>query len=289
MTDRSDFLAVDWGTTNRRFFIFSGGRLAYSERDGLGIRSIRPGGYPNAIAELRSRFPGLPMILAGMVGSNRGWIDAGYVDAPTDLAALARRALRPEKDILLVPGVRWMGGPRADVMRGEEVQILGAAVSGLAPPDGLLCQPGTHCKWAHLSDGRLDRFTTAMTGEMFALLREHALIGDALQGGVRPDVDFRRGVADSEAGDLLGALFSIRPGAMLGTAPGRSWASYASGLLIGADCRAHAKAETIYLLADDKLGSLYAEALASMGIASRLTDSHAAFAAGIAYIWEQVE
>ena len=37
---------------------------------------------------------------------------------------------------------------RADVMRGEEVQLLGAVAAGLVDPMRLVCHPGTHNKWA---------------------------------------------------------------------------------------------------------------------------------------------
>jgi 2-dehydro-3-deoxygalactonokinase len=279
----SRFVAVDWGTTNRRAFLIEDGAVVRTERDATGILAVPAGGFADEAAALRARFDGAPMLLAGMVGSNRGWIDAGYLPCPATLDALAA-ALRPAAEgVWIVPGVRT----DRDVMRGEEVQLLGAVAAGLAPPDALLAQPGTHNKWARMADGAIAGFATAMTGELFALCRNHALIGHAMTGTVADGPAFREGVARSAEGDLLTALFQVRPASLLGLRPDADAASFVSGLLIGADVRAQVGAgETVYLLADPDLGALYAAALAEVGAAAVPVDSHAAFVAGITRLWE---
>ena len=116
------FLAVDWGTTNRRVFLIEQGEVTRTERDGKGVTSIQD--FPGAVAELRADFGDLPMLLAGMVGSNIGWVPAPYVPAPAGIAELAAGLLRIDARTTIVPGVS-VRDP-ADVMRGEEVQLLGA-------------------------------------------------------------------------------------------------------------------------------------------------------------------
>jgi 2-dehydro-3-deoxygalactonokinase len=174
-------------------------------------------------------------------------------------------------------------------MRGEEVQLLGAVAAGLAPGSALLCQPGTHCKWARMADGAIADFVTAMTGEMFALLRDHALIGREMVGLPGDDAAFFEGISDSRRGDLLGSLFGVRPASLLNLRPQSDAASYVSGLLIGADCRAHVQAgETVYLLDDGLIGALYARAIAAVGASAHRIDSHSAFIAGITRIQERL-
>ncbi len=138
------FIAVDWGTTNRRAYVIDKGEVVASEQDDAGVLSVPAGGFPASVADLRARHGGLPMLLAGMVGSNRGWHDAGYVAAPAGIAELAGNLVSPVEGVAIVPGVCRDSGGRQDVMRGEEVQLLGAVAAGLAPADALLCQPGTH-------------------------------------------------------------------------------------------------------------------------------------------------
>ncbi|OHT20631.1 2-keto-3-deoxy-galactonokinase [Sphingomonas haloaromaticamans] len=282
------FIAVDWGTTNRRTYLIEGADVVATERDEMGILSIPAGGFPKAVAALRARHGGLPMLLAGMVGSNRGWHDAGYVPAPAALPDLAAHLVSPLDGIAIVPGVCRDVGRRQDVMRGEEVQLLGAIEAGLAPADALLCQPGTHAKWATMEGGTLADFTTAMTGEMFALLKAHALIGGEMAGEVDADDAFCEGVAACADEDLLAALFGVRAASILGRrAPGTA-AAYVSGLLIGSDCRARITqpGQRVHLLANGLLARLYSAAIAIAGGEAVLVDSHAAFVAGITRIWD---
>lgn len=289
------FVAVDWGTTNRRAYLIEDGEAVRERRDPAGILSVAPGGFPAAAAELRAAFGNAPLLCAGMVGSNRGWADAGYVPAPATLAGLAAALARPADSVAIVPGVSvtQAGGTdgaarRADVMRGEEVQLLGAAAAGLVPDDALLCQPGTHAKWARVRGGALTGFATAMTGELFALLRGHALIGAAMAAGeAGPGPAFDEGVDRSGEADLLSALFAVRPASLLGLRPDTDAAAHVSGLLIGTDCRARAApGDTVHLLADPALGALYAAALARIGARAVPVDSRAAFLAGITRIRE---
>src|SRR5438046_976830 len=139
------FIAVDWGTTNRRAYrIDAAGRCVDELEDDKGVLSIESGGFPATVAEIRQRLGDLPLLLAGMIGSNRGWVEAPYVPCPAAIEDLARALVWPSEREAIVPGVSYVGEERADVMRGEEVQLLGALAAGLIPWDCLVCHPGTH-------------------------------------------------------------------------------------------------------------------------------------------------
>lgn len=279
------FIAVDWGTTNRRVFVIDDGAVSATHRDDRGAAAVAD--FPAEVAAIRARFGQLPMLLAGMVGSNIGWRAVPYAPAPAGLDTLAAALVAVAPGIRVVPGVSYRTAARADVMRGEEVQLLGAAAAGLVPTDALLCQPGTHCKWATLSAGRIERFTTAMTGELFALLRHDSLLADQLGHPIADGPAFRAGVREGASRDLAAALFAVRAGGLLGTRPDEQAAAHVSGLLIGADVAARlaeASGKTVHILADPALGGLYGSAIAELGGASILIDSHAAFVAGITRI-----
>lgn len=284
------FVAVDWGTSNRRAWLIEDGTVAVRHRDDRGVTAVAAGSFAAAAAALRDRFGGAPLVLAGMIGSTRGWIDAGYVPCPATIGDIAAATVRPAPGIAILPGVAQRH-PRPDVMRGEEVQFLGAAAAGLVPPDGFLCQPGTHAKWARLEHGAIAGFTTAMTGEMYAILAAHALIGAAMVAPVADTPAFRDGVADAGDiggdGDLLARLFGVRAASVLGTRDDADAAAYVSGLLIGADVAARlrdAPDRRVHLLADDTLGPLYATAIAARGGEAVRIDSETAFLAGIVRI-----
>jgi 2-dehydro-3-deoxygalactonokinase len=281
------FIAVDWGTTNRRAFLIEDGAVVRTERDDRGAAVVED--FPAEVAGLRARLGDLPMLLAGMVGSNIGWRAVPYIAAPAGLAALAA-ALDPiDARTAIVPGLSCRDGERADVMRGEEVQLLGAVAAGMVPMDALLCQPGTHCKWAVLERGEIVRFTTAMTGELFSLLRAHGLLARQIGGAVTDGLAFREGVAEGARRDLTASLFGIRASCLLGLRDDADAAAYASGLLIGADVAARLGEggdRIVHLLADPALGALYAAAIETLGGAATIVDSYAAFVAGITRIRE---
>lgn len=294
MNWRDGYLAVDWGTTNRRAYaVTPGGDLTDSFEDELGLLAVPRGGFEAAAAEIRERLGDRPMLLAGMVGSNRGWREARYAPCPAGAADLARAILWIEPGRTgIVPGVSQSGSAGADVMRGEEVQVLGAVAAGLVPPDTLICHPGTHAKWIVMAAGRIESFRTMMTGEIFSLLTKHSILAEQLQGEARPDAAFLAGAAETLGGKaVLSALFGVRARHLLGESEGEP-ASYASGLLIGSDVRAglalYPAAGTIALIGRPELCELYAAALAQAGRETIEVDGADAFLAGINVLTEML-
>lgn len=167
------------------------------------------------------------------------------------------------------------------------MQLLGAVEAALVPSDGLLCQPGTHCKWARVRGGKVQDFTTSMTGELFALLRSGGLLASELGGVVADGRAFRAGVREGRRRDLAASLFGIRADILLGLRAAEDAASFASGLLIGADVAARLEeGAEVHILAEPALGGLYATAIRECGHRGTVIDSREAFVAGITRIWD---
>ena len=287
------FIAVDWGTTNRRAYsIARGGECADEFEDEAGMLAIKPGGFEAEVREVRDRLGDRPMLLAGMIGSNRGWKEAPYVDCPAGIDSLAGALLWADADTAIVPGVA-LRGERFDVMRGEEVQVLGAVASGAIPPDCLVCHPGTHNKWVAVAGGRILSFRTVMTGELFGLLRKHGILKDSLSSEETLDAPFRDGVRLGLAGGALSSdLFSVRARVLLGALEPGHAASFASGLLIGHDVRAglgEGSGRPLFVMGRPELTALYAKALEEAGATSREIDGEGAFIAGARRIAEAIQ
>ncbi len=284
---RDGYIAVDWGTTNRRAWrVATDGKIVDQFDDDLGIKAVSEGRFDAAVAEVRARLGNLPMLLAGMVGSNRGWREAPYARAPAGMDALVRGILWVEPDRTgIVPGVSQQGAAGADVMRGEEVQVLGAVAAGLLPPDALVCHPGTHAKWIQVAQGQITAFRTMMTGEIFALITRHSILADQLAADVVADEAFEAGVdAALAGGDVLSGLFRIRARHLLGEESGGGGASYASGLLIGCDVRVGLQLgdpRKVALIGRPDLCALYAVAIGRAERETTLVDGAQAFLAGI--------
>lgn len=294
MRFREGFIAADWGTTNRRAYLIGrDGRNVDEFEDGRGALSIGKGEFPAAVAQIRERLGDLPLLLAGMIGSNRGWVEAPYVPCPAGIEQLAGKLVWVEPGrTAIVPGVSYADDTRADVMRGEEVQVLGALAAGAVPADGLVCHPGTHNKWIRLRGGRIVAFRTVMTGELFNLLKSHSILSELLAEPVAAAAAFRAGVRYAlDHDDLTAELFAVRARVLLGRGAREDASSYVSGLLIGADVRAGLddQPEEIVVMARPELTSLYSAALAEAGRSSREVGGEESFLNGIRKIAELIE
>ncbi|MBV8970825.1 MAG: 2-dehydro-3-deoxygalactonokinase [Sphingomonadaceae bacterium] len=280
------FVAVDWGTTNRRAWRVADGHATSLLSDDRGILAVTD--FAAAVADVQARAPGLPLLMAGMIGSNRGWREVPYVPAPATLTEIAAAVDWVEPEIGIVPGVSFADGALADIMRGEEVQLLGACALAAVECDGLVCHPGTHTKWAEMEGGAIARFRTVMTGDLFAALQHKSILTDLLAHAAPVDAAFLAGVDHALANsDLTAELFAVRARVVLGLAEARHAASYVSGLLIGTDVRTglgRVRADVVPVLGAPALTARFAAALARAGRHATEHDGDAAFIAGMTAI-----
>ncbi|MEO8115347.1 MAG: 2-dehydro-3-deoxygalactonokinase [Phenylobacterium sp.] len=289
-------LACDWGTTNlRAWTLDAGGKVVVSQDFALGVSKLAPGeAAARFVDEVRPALDAveLPAILCGMVGSNLGWTVVPYVDCPAGIAELAGSLTPVEAKggpVRIVPGTRAPGLTDApDVMRGEETQLMGWLAQHPERARGrqVVCHPGTHAKWMLVEDGRLVRFITAMTGELFAVLGRHSVLKS--DAPAEDEAAFDAGVAAAGDGGALAArLFTARARVVGGGEPAESTPSYLSGLLIGAEVAAMpgllglADGAPVSLLGDDGLCRWYRRAFDHRGRPSETFDGEAAAIAGL--------
>ena len=278
-------IAVDWGTSSLRGALLDGSGAVLDEVVApAGILSVPPGGFADVFQAHFGRWQaatGAPCLISGMAGSRQGWQEAPYCPCPAGFADIASQLLwiAPGR-IALVPGLSCEEDGVPDVMRGEETQVFGALdLLGLA--DGQLVLPGTHSKWVQVSGGRIARFRTFMTGELYALLREHSILARTLpESDGELDADaFRRGLAHArESASLLHAAFSVRTLSLFDRLPAAARPSYLSGLVIGEELRAQrlaAGAKPVVVIGSPVLCVRYQLALESLGIASQTVGAQA--------------
>ena len=284
-----ELLALDWGTSSLRAYLLGADASTLAEKSApLGILKVPGRDFKSALFELcgawLSAHPRLPLIASGMIGSRQGWVEAPYVDCPADFESLrqslAWAELGDDRRLAIVPGLVFedeRGIP--DVMRGEETQIFGCLRDA---GGGLFVLPGTHSKWAHVAQGRIERFATYLTGELFAVLKEHSILGRLMQ--TAPDQSlseaFDRGWRESTAGkgDLERLLFSVRTLGLFSRIPAERLADYLSGLLIGEEIRAAVASGIsgpVTLIGDADLCQRYARVLAGLGLETRIATSRA--------------
>jgi 2-dehydro-3-deoxygalactonokinase len=283
---RTALIAIDWGTTSARAYrLDATGAVLATRSAPLGVQAVADRPWSSALDMLLGdwRDDAVPRIACGMIGSRQGWVEAPYAACPVDLAGLGRALTRtPGGELAVVPGARCVdraGIP--DVMRGEETQIAGA----LAADDGdmLAVLPGTHSKWAVVEHGRLAAFATFMTGELYAVLLAHSILGrladrSAPAAGAG-DAAFARGVARGLAGDGLSHdIFGARTLALVGDLAPAEVGDWLSGALIGHEisaARTFAKergggVREVTVIGGDAIVARYVSALAQAGVAARL-------------------
>ncbi len=213
-----------------------------------------------------------------MITSRNGWIETPYVETPATLHALADGAVEKRLDdgarLRFLPGV-CQRSPTPDVMRGEEIQVFGAIEPGAT---GTLVHPGTHGKWVRVEKGAIVGFRSFMTGEVFAVLRQHSILGRLIPEGGRPfdQRAFEAGVrhaASADSAGFLNDIFTARSGALLGAFPPEEIEDRLSGLIIGREVMSGLALgwtdEPPLLFGGDALCARYARAFAILGCTIR--------------------
>ena len=278
-------VAIDWGTSSLRGARLDAAGQALEQRAfARGILTVAPGGFADVLAECFGDWlqaPDALGLLSGMVGSRQGWQEAAYCPCPAGLDELAQQVLwlQPGR-LAIVPGLsvqrdEGLPWPLHDVMRGEEVQILGAlALSALRSARVVL--PGTHSKWAEVSEGRITGFRSFMTGEVYALLSQHSILSRTLVADAPwHEAAFVQAVRLAlRTPSVLSSLFSTRTLALFDTLPAEQHSSHLSGLLIGEELRAmgagvQRPASPLLVVGSAALCARYTFALQALGHSAR--------------------
>ena len=259
------------------------GRVLEERSMPRGILTVPPGGFPALFQDACGdwmRAPGTLALICGMAGSRQGWVEAPYCACPAGFPDIAARLawIEPGR-IAMVPGLSCERDGVPDVMRGEETQVFGAL--GLLGLDAAhLVLPGTHSKWVRVAAGRIERFSTFMTGEVYALLRQHSILARTM-----PEADgeldasaFEQGIRYAlRSATLLHAAFSARTLALFDRMPAAALPSYLSGLVIGEELRAQELApdRPVVVIGSQTLTRRYELGLHMLGVATRRAGSEA--------------
>lgn len=289
------YILGDWGTTSARFHLCRDGAVVATVT-GPGAKFTDDLGqaYREAVAPWVDQHGPLMAVLCGMVGSNIGWCEAGYMACPAMVSDFVDQMISVSDDsgyVHIVPGVKtasnFMGLP--DVMRGEETQILGwAAHNG---GDGFLCLPGTHTKWVDFKDGKITNFTTSLNGELYNVLAQHSiLLGADPRHEAQLSHAFRYGVEVGAAtASLNQVLFSARALQLNGTYDPAQATSYLLGLLIGSDVKSGlelAGPQTINIIGGAKPTSFYQDAIIHLGVDAKVFDGQDAVLQGLVQLYK---
>ncbi|MEL6452064.1 MAG: 2-dehydro-3-deoxygalactonokinase [Pseudomonadota bacterium] len=286
------WIAVDWGTSQLRAWVMSAqGRVLDQRASDDGMGQLDRGAFEPALRALLGDVLPLPVLACGMVGARQGWAEAPYATVPCLPPSGADALSVPGTDlsVRILPGVKQ--ARPADVMRGEETQIAGYLAT-YPQFDGVICLPGTHTKWVHISAGEIVSFRTAMTGEMFALLSAQSVLRHSMGDGWDDD-SFATGVdqALSKPETLAAALFSLRAEGLLNGLDPNAARARLSGLLIGAELaamRPYWLGQQVAMIGAASLSTAYITALRLQGVPTHAAPAQEMTLAGLTAAYTQL-
>ena len=272
------WIGVDWGTSSLRGARFDeGGKVLEERAFARGILTVTQGGFAAVFDECFGDWmslAGTRCLISGMAGSQQGWQEAPYCACPANLDDVAAHLawIEPGR-IAIVPGLSCEHTGVPDVMRGEETQVFGA-LRLLGIDSGTFVMPGTHSKWIGVEAGRIVSFATLMTGEFYALLRQHSILARTLPADDAELVEaaFDAGLAHARSSPgLLQSAFSVRTLSLFDRLPLNERPSYLSGLVIGEELRTRALrgGEEVVVIGAEALTRRYARALAQRDVCVR--------------------
>ena len=279
------YIAIDWGSTNLRAWLYQGEECLESRQSEAGVTRLTGRSPAAVLAEITQhwRDGATPVVMAGMVGSNVGWKIAPYLPLPAAFSDIGQQLTAVGDNIWIIPGLCVSRDDNHNVMRGEETQLLGA---WQLMPAECYVMPGTHCKWVQVQNGVVRQFATAMTGELHHLLLNHSLLGQQLPAQLPDEASFALGIEKGlNQPALLSGLFSARAARVLGALAATSVSEYLSGLLIGAEVATFSeryRASRVVLVGEHSLNARYQQAMAARGLAVSCCSGEAAFLSGIA-------
>ncbi len=288
-TQTPDWIAVDWGTTNLRAWAMQGSTVLNEAKSGTGMGHLTPDAFEPALLDLIGPWLGagpVDIVACGMVGARQGWAEAGYRTVPCtpqDGGATEVATQDPRLRVRILPGLNQLSPP--DVMRGEETQIAGFL--SLNPGwDGVICLPGTHAKWVHVSAGEVVSFQTFLTGELFDLLSTDSVLRHSVDPDGWDEEAFQEGLSQtlSKPETLAARLFTLRADDLLNGTDAGAGAARLSGLLIGAELaatRPYWLGQNLALLGARTLTGHYARALETQGVPATLAEAPPMTRAGL--------
>lgn len=286
-------IGVDWGTTQLRAYrVDAEGKLLEARTAAKGILSVKDGDFGSALQSAIGDWvegEAAPVMMCGMIGSRQGWVEAPYVPCPATAeeiaGALAEVSWGPGRRAFICPGLACTdtdGVP--DLMRGEEVQAIGALALG-GEETMTTYHPGTHSKHVTAERGRIIGFSTFMTGEVFAVLKEHSILGRTMAEGPADWPSFDEGVRRAhQPGGVLHHLFGARTRVLTGGLGAIGAADYLSGILIGHELAGAPAEGPIVVVGAARLAERYVRALRSMGREAQAMDADAATISGLSQI-----
>lgn len=292
------WIAVDWGTTNFRAFLMNDAQRMDQMSHPCGLLSVENAQFAATLQRMLmpwlQEYGNLPIAMAGMVGSQQGWHEVPYAPLPCTANALLAGTYSFTtpwgSPAWIIPGVSGASHfDQPDVMRGEEVQLLG--LSRLHPAgEQFALLPGTHSKHAQILEGKIATFSTFMSGEIFSILCQHSLLGKGLPPQEEDQSAFLLGVKTVLRGaPFTHLIFSARTRRLAGELSPAHVHSYLSGLTIGYELLAVPTGQQAWVVGSPALTQRYLLASPLMDLKLTPINGDDCFIHGLSHLFSLIQ
>ena len=258
-------LTIDTGTTNTRVLLWQNNQVLASASEAVGVRDTAITGSRFALQDAVRRAiadalgqaslePGnVTLALAsGMFTSALGLHELPHLLAPCGLQDLARGMVSVNLPdvyplpLWLVPGVRNNVAPvtlanceSMDMMRGEEVEVIGLLDRLQLRTAAVLVLPGSHTKMVAVDDAsRIRACATTLAGELLQTVTQNTILASSLGGEFAATLDAPMLLAGAASANLTGfgrTCFTLRILEQQGLAERNARANYLLGAVLASD------------------------------------------------------
>ena len=258
-------LTIDTGTTNTRVCLWQNSRVLGAASAGVGVRDTAITGsrialqeaVRGAIAEVLAHASLTPADVAltlasGMFTSALGLHEVPHLLTPCGRQELADGMVKvslPEifsRPLWLIPGVRNHVSPLSlancesmDMMRGEEVEVIGLLNRLQTRDAALFVMPGSHTKMVAVDTaGRIRGCATTLAGELLQTVTQNTILAATLGSEFAATLDAGMVLAGAASANLTGfgrTCFSVRILEQQGLAERNARANYLLGAVLASD------------------------------------------------------
>ncbi len=258
-------LTIDTGTTNTRVSLWNNATVIAHSANEVGVRDTAMSGSKDkleqgvrktildTLAKANVSEDEIDLVLgSGMISSNVGLFELPHIPAPAGLQQLARGMVAVtiptvfSKPIYLVPGVRNVveniglhNCEAMDMMRGEEVEVMGVIDQlGITGP-AMLIMPGSHSKFVCIDEkNNILGCVTTLAGELLYVITHNTILAKSLDSDFAEFINPEMLLAGAQSAQTIGlgrTCFNVRTLDQFTIYQRNDRANFLLGAILGAD------------------------------------------------------
>ncbi len=234
------YITIDTGTTNTRIRLIENENIVITFKANVGVRdtaikgtlkylkeAIKKGIYycldqgNKTIEEIDA------IIASGMITSNLGLYEISHLKTPIGIKEISENIVSKmfediiDKPIHFIPGVKNRVEDlnietinEIDIMRGEEVEAIGAISLYPSKTRTIFISPGSHTKFVFMNkNNKIEKCSTTLTGEILWALSKETILAQSINEELIREIDEKyvfKGIESAKKYGFTKSCFLVR-------------------------------------------------------------------------------